>query len=318
MAAAAAALAAGLLVPIQIKVSRPMLLAERFVPGAGWVEIGLLVLYAGWVAWAMADPRRQARVRRGIWSVFSVAFFGQLALGLAGIDEMLMTGELHLPIPATIVAGPLYRGELTVMVLMLAGTLVIVGPAWCSHLCYLGAWDDAFSRRRRKPVRLPLWRRFVQPASLLLVIATALGLRLLGAGSAVATAAGLAVGVIGVIVMAVSSRRTGAMVHCLTVCPIGWIATMAGRISPFRVRIDDGCDACGGCTPACRYDALSAEDIGRRRPALSCTLCGDCIGRCPHSSLQYRWLGLKPHTARGVFISLIVALHTVTLGMAMI
>lgn len=318
IAVAAAALAAGLLVPIQVKVSRPMLLAERFVPGGGWAEIALLTLYAGWVAWAMADPKRQAKVRRRVWAAFSIVFFGQLVLGLAGIEEMLMSGNLHLPIPAMVVAGPVYRGEPTVMLFLLAVTLVLVGPAWCSHLCYLGAWDHAFSRRRRKPQALPLWRRFVQPGALLVVVITALALGLAGAGSTVATAAGLAVGVLGVIVMAAWSRRTGAMVHCLTICPIGWIATTAGRISPFRVRIHDTCDECGACTRACRYDALSAEDIRRRKPALSCTLCGDCIGRCPRSSLQYRWLGLKPHAARAMFIVLMVALHTVTLGMAMI
>ena len=80
IAVAAAALAAGLLVPIQVKVSRPMLLAERFVPGGGWAEIALLTLYAGWVAWAMADPKRQAKVRRRVWAAFSIASVTSVAL----------------------------------------------------------------------------------------------------------------------------------------------------------------------------------------------------------------------------------------------
>lgn len=316
VAVAAALLTAGLLVPVQTV--RPMLLAERFVPGAGWVEAALLVLYAAWLAWAMGDPRRQPKLRRRVWGLFSAVFFAQLVLGLAGIDEMLMTGKLHLPVPAMIVAGPVYRGELTFMVILLATTLVLVGPGWCSHLCYLGAWDDAISRRRRKPAQLPRWRRYVQPAMLLAVVLAALGLRLAGASSLVATLAGLGLGAAGVAVMLAWSRRTGAMTHCLAFCPIGWIATVAGRISPFRVTFDDTCDSCGGCTSACRYDALNPEDIERRKPALSCTLCGDCVGRCPRGSLRYRWLGLNARVSRGLFLAVVVALHTVTLGVARI
>jgi hypothetical protein len=40
------------------------------------------------------------------WTFFSVVFFAQLVLGLAGMPSMLMTGELHAPVPALILAGP--------------------------------------------------------------------------------------------------------------------------------------------------------------------------------------------------------------------
>ena len=44
-----------------------------------------------------------------MWLIFSIIFFTQLILGVAGVDKLLMTGKLHLPVPALIAAGPLYR-----------------------------------------------------------------------------------------------------------------------------------------------------------------------------------------------------------------
>ena len=39
-----------------------------------------------------------------------MVFFSQLALGLVGFSRFLMTGALHVPVPAVIVAGPLSAG----------------------------------------------------------------------------------------------------------------------------------------------------------------------------------------------------------------
>jgi polyferredoxin len=318
IAACAALLTGTLLTTAHLKVDRPMLLVERFVPGAGWAQIIALMAYAAVVAWVMADPRRQAAIRTRVWTLLTVVVFGQLALGLLGVDEMLMSGKLHLPVPSMILAGPLYRGELTFMVILLGVTLVLIGPAWCSHLCYFGALDDRISRARKRPTPLPRWRRYVQPAVLVAVVATALGLRFAGAGTVVATSAGAALGVVGVAVMLLWSRRTGAMVHCLTVCPIGWLATVLGRISPFRIRVGPDCDGCGACAKVCRYDALALDGAHGNQPGLSCTLCGDCVGPCPTGSLQYRWLWLKPQTARALFLVLVVSVHTAALGVTML
>jgi hypothetical protein len=45
-----------LLAFIQLKVERPMLLAERFLKGGGWAEIFLISLYGAFVAYKMQDP----------------------------------------------------------------------------------------------------------------------------------------------------------------------------------------------------------------------------------------------------------------------
>ncbi|MGI5865843.1 MAG: 4Fe-4S binding protein [Myxococcales bacterium] len=315
---AAAAVAGGLLTVIQLKVARPMLLAERFLPGAGWVELALLAAYAGWLAGKMQDERESATWRRRVWLLFSAVFFGQLALGLAGIERCLMTGKLHLPIPALIVGGPLYRGEGFFMPTLFLTTLLIVGPAWCSHLCYIGSWDLALSRRQRRPELLPRWRGAARAGFLALVVVGALGLRLLGAGPGVALVAGAAFGLAGVAVMVLFSRRTGAMVHCTVYCPIGLLATTIGKLSPFRMRIAAGCSRCNACSRACRYDALRPEHIAKSRPGWSCTLCGDCVAACHARAIEYRFLGLPARRARAVFIVLVAALHAVFLGVARI
>lgn len=53
-----------------------------------------------------------------------------------------MGGKLHLPIPAMILSGPLYRAELSFMNILFISTIVLSGPAWCSYLCYFGASDN--------------------------------------------------------------------------------------------------------------------------------------------------------------------------------
>jgi len=317
---AAAFLLTGILLGlVQLEVPRPLLLLERFAPGYGWVEVLGLAAYAGFVAEKLLDPHQVARWRQRVWMLFSVVFFAQLALALGGQELFQMTaGKLHFPIPAMIVAGPLYRAENFFMPILFGSTIVLVGPAWCSHLCYLGVWDQIAARRRRKPVPLSTRREPVRWALLVLVVGAATALRLLGAPPLWAGSLALAFGLLGVALMLVLSWRRGAMVHCVAYCPVGVLAAWLGKISPWRVRIGEGCDRCGLCRLACRYDALNKADIERGRPAVSCTLCGDCLASCKDGYLHYTCPGLSPTRARAAFVALTVALHAATLGLARI
>jgi polyferredoxin len=314
----AALVAAAVLVPVHLKVARPMLLLERFAPGWGWLELAALVGWAAFVARRMADPRAARRWRPRLWRLFSAVFFAQLLLGLAGAERFLMTGALHPPVPALILAGPAYRGGGWFMVGLLASTLVLVGPAWCSHLCYIGAWDDAAARARRSPMPLPAWARLGRPLALVVTVGGALALRALGASGGMAAALGGAFGLGGVAVMVLASRRLGTMAHCTAWCPIGWVTALAGRLHPLRVRFGAGCTDCLACTAACRFDALSPDDVKRRRVGASCTLCGDCVGACRHSSLAFSFPGLSARGARRLFLVLVVGLHAAFLGLARI
>ena len=296
----------------------PLLLGERFFPGSGALWVALFALYGGLVGGRLLEGH-SATVRCRIWSLFSLVFFGQLLLGLAGWETFLMTGKLHLPVPALILSGPLFRGEGFFMPILLGVSLLLVGPAWCSHLCYIGAWDDRLARLHDgRPKPLPAWAPRLRAALLAAAVAVPLALRALDVPWTWALGLAAAFGVLGVLVMAVYSRASGTMVHCTAWCPIGLLNNLIGRILPWRIGIAQSCTRCGLCSKACRYNALTRIDLERGRPGLSCSLCGDCLPRCPHGHLGYRFPGLGPERARQVFVTLAASLHAVFLAVARI
>jgi len=294
-----------------------LLLADRFFPGLGPLEILGLALYAVWVAGRLLDPKTQAPTRRFVWLLFSLIFFSQLFLGLAGIEQFLMTGKLHIPVPALILAGPLFRGEGFFMPILFGSTLLLVGPAWCSHLCYIGAWDNVMTLKNR-PHPLPGWTRTLRWTILVLVVLTALGLRILGVPMAYAVILAVSFGLVGVGVMVCISRKMGTMVHCTTFCPIGLVGNYLGKLAPWRIRITDSCTRCKACLPTCRYNALDLQALKQGKPHITCTLCGDCISACTHGALTFSAPLLTPTRARTLFIILVTLLHTVFLGIARI
>jgi polyferredoxin len=306
---------AGLAVARQ-KAAFDIILLDRFFPGGGWLAVILLGYYAAWVAGKMSEPDTSAKWRRYIWLLFSVVFFLQLSLGLLGFERFLMTGTLHLPVPALIAAGPLYRGDGLFMIILFMVTLVLVGPAWCSHLCYIGAWDNWAAAGRPRPGTLPGWTITLRWMICLAVLATAALLGRSGLPVAFAVALAALFGFGGVVVMFTWSRRSGIMTHCTSYCPMGLLANIFGKINPWRIRIRRECCQCGICSRFCRYGALSAPDIERRRAGFRCSLCGDCLSACPHGHLHYRFPGLTNETARQAFVVIIVALHAVFLGVA--
>jgi NAD-dependent dihydropyrimidine dehydrogenase PreA subunit len=307
---------AALLVPVQVFSPETGLLAERFLVEAGWWQSFLLAMYAGWLSDRLRDPRQISKLRPRVWLIFSAIFFTQLILGVAGIEKLLMTGKLHLPVPALIAAGPLYRAGGFFMAILFSASVLLVGPAWCSWLCYIGAWDDRLSRAVKKPTPLPGWRPWMRIGIVVLVFAVAFGLGRLGLSGVTAAWLAAGFGLFGVGVMVFWSRRNGNMVHCTTYCPMGWVATRLGKVSPWRLKISDGCTDCGACTPACRYDALYPQDVLNRVPGEACTLCGDCVTNCPTGSLQYRLPGMDPTRARTIFFVMVAAMHAAWIGVA--
>lgn len=305
-----------LLTAVQLAPKFPLLLAERFWPGAGWAQVLLLSLYSALLTREFLVPQRASQLRPVIWLGFSLVFFLQLALGLAGLEKFLMTGKLHLPVPALILAGPIYRGAEFFMPILLLITLLLVGPAWCSHLCYIGAWEDFLSRKADKRAPLPAWRNKFRIFMLVFVISAALLLRHLGISANIALALSLIFASAGIGIMLLISRRNGAMNHCLAYCPIGLIANIFGRMSLFRIKIGDDCSKCQACTKVCKYEALSPQNIADKRPARTCTLCGDCISACHARQINYHLPFASPGFARETFIILIISLHSLFLAVA--
>ncbi|MFR7886976.1 MAG: hypothetical protein ACLU4B_00345 [Bilophila wadsworthia] len=114
-------------------VAPQVFLTERFLPGWAPLHILLAGFWASWVASRLGDRDAAPRTRLFIWRLFSVVFFVQLALGLAGYGLFLMTGNLHLPVPGMILAAPLYRGGGLFMPILFGVSVLLAGAAWCSH-----------------------------------------------------------------------------------------------------------------------------------------------------------------------------------------
>lgn len=311
-------LTAGLLAVVQLRLTEnPLILLERFIPGAGWVEILVVSLYGALVISKMQNPVNVPRWRRITWSLFSVVFFTQLALGLLGAERFLMTGKLHLPIPAMIISGPLYRGDLSVMTILFLSTVLLTGPAWCSQLCYFGAFDSlaASGKTKRGAIKN---KKGLKTTFILLVIVATLLLRWIGVTPFFSTLAGLTFGITGIVVMFLFTRRQNRMIHCTLYCPVGTVVSLLKPVNPFRLYIGESCDLCNKCTTWCKYDALNIQDIRNKKPDYSCTLCGDCLAACPHSSIKYRFLKMNPDKARNLYLVLTITLHAVFLALARI
>ena len=308
----------GILALARFKAPYPLLLADRFWPGTGWMEILGLSLYAALLLIQFHRVQNTSRLRLAIWLVFSLVFFTQFVIGVSGVEALLMTGKLHVPVPAVVIGGPIYRGARFFMPMLFVATVLLVGPAWCSHLCYIGAWDGLAASRRRRASALTAGWPVLRTSLLVATPLVALALRLAHVEPAMAASVAVVFGVCGLAVMFAVSVRTGTMVHCTAICPLGLVGNLMGKISPFRIRISAECNQCAKCILTCRYNALNPLQIKRRRPAHTCTLCGDCLASCEQGALSYRFFGLSPAVAREVFLVLVVALHAVFLGVARI
>jgi ferredoxin-type protein NapH len=307
-----------LLTFVQLKVENPMLLLERFVEGGGWFEIGLIGLYGAMVIYHMQDPLKVSRWRKYTWFAFSVVFFSQLLLGLLVSDRFLMSGKLHLPVPMMILAGPIYRGQISVMPILFISTVILSGPAWCSHLCYFGGVDNlaAGGKLKRTPIRNK-WA--LKSTVALLVIFSAVVLRVFQVPVMAATLVAGGFGITGLGLILFISRKEGRMVHCTAYCPIGTVVNVTRFVNPFRMRIDDtSCTDCLACTQSCRYDALNKKDIMARKPGLTCTLCGDCVSSCHASSIHYSFFRLSPTASRNLYLVITITLHAATVALARI
>lgn len=306
-----------LLAIVEVKVERPMILAERFVKGAGWLEIILISCWGAFIVFKMQDPSNVPKWRKITWTTFSVLFFSQMIIGLSGFEKFLMTGKLHLPIPMMIIAGPIYRGQLSVMTILFLSTVVLTGPAWCSQLCYFGAFDNLASGGKTSKEILK-HKGAIKSTILILVIATAIILRWMKADMLMSTLIAVAFGIGGILVMILVSLKWKKMVHCVMYCPVGTIVNVFKHINPFRLYIDNSCTSCMNCTKFCKYDALNAGDIKNLKPAITCTLCGDCLAGCHHSSIKYKFLNMKPEQSRNLYLILTISLHAVCLALARI
>jgi len=265
----------------------------------------------------MQDPLNVPRWRKITWTFFAIVFFSQLLIGLLGADKFLMTGKLHLPIPVMIVAGPIYRGQLSVMTILFLSTIILTGPAWCSQLCYFGAFDSIASGGKTERWHLN-GKKTIKSTLLLTVIAGTLLLRWLNVPILIATLIAIGFGLTGIGFMIYYSQKKGKMVHCVAYCPIGTVVNALKHVNPFRMYIDNSCNLCMKCTSLCKYDALNIQDVHNKKPGFTCTFCGDCLSSCKDNSIKYRFFNMNSDNARRLYLFVTISLHAVFLALARI
>ncbi len=295
-----------------------ILLFDRLFPGLGWLQIVVIAVYAGIITQLLLKQNQIGKIRIRIWTLFSVVFFSQFAAGIFISDIFLMSGKLHIPVPVVILAGPIYRGEGLFMPILFLSTILVTGPAWCSYLCYFGALDGLAASKKKKPLFPKERWKALRFLLTLLTAAAAIILRILGTTPLFAIAGAISFGIAGILISIFISRKKGIMGHCSYYCPIGLLSNLMGKISPFRIKIDDNCNNCMACIPACRYNALSAKSITSGSPGFNCTLCGDCIDSCSSHSINYRFFRLSPEKSKVLFTVIIADVHASFLGIARI
>lgn len=311
-------LTASLLTVVQLVLSPPMLLGERLIPGGGWIQIAVVACFAGFLFVKMADRSRRSYWRRFAWTLFAVLFFVQLILGLTVDSVFLLTGKLHFPVPALILGGAVYRWELAFMPILFLVTLLLSGGAWCSQLCYFGAFDSLAASRPTSGVALAGTRRLaIRHTVLFVFIFVALALRVFSVPPLWVTILAAIAGLAGLSVILLFSRRKRSMIHCTAYCPIGTLVSYGKFLSLFRYRIDPArCTRCMACTTSCRYGALGRESVERGRIGLSCTYCGDCLPRCKHDALEYRFLRCSPRFSEHLYLCVVIVLYACFLAIA--
>ena len=311
-------LTVALLLFVDWKVQMPMLLLERFLPGWGWVEAIVLGGYASFLFTKLADQNQSAKWRSISWTIFAVFFFAQLTAGLLGCEKCLMTGELHFPIPAMIIGGSVYRLEFGFMPILFLSTVILSGPAWCSQLCYFGAFDNLAAYSTKIGKKRIVYKDKIKNTFLVLMLTGIVLLRIFQAPIIYAVIGASLIGITGVLIILFISPKKGKMVHCIAYCPIGTLIQYLKLINPFRFQIHQSCTECMVCTTKCPYDALNKEDILNRKPGKTCTYCGDCVSSCHGNFLEYKLFRLSPQKSRMIWLIVTVTIHAVFMGLARI
>ncbi len=78
---------------------------------------------------------------------------------------------------------------------------------------------------------------------------------------------------------------------CRSLCPLGGLYALLGRVGPLRVAYDGGrCIHCGRCSATCFVPEVlepSLQSGAARVTAGDCSRCGACIGVCPTAALTF-------------------------------
>jgi polyferredoxin len=91
----------------------------------------------------------------------------------------------------------------------------------------------------------------------------------------------------------------GAKGFCTYGCPYGAFFSLADRVAPMRIKVDqDACEHCGHCTTSCTSNVRVHEEVAKYGQVVDpgCMKCMDCVSVCPKEALSFGFAMPTPFT----------------------
>ncbi|MEZ5429077.1 MAG: tetratricopeptide repeat protein [Pyrinomonadaceae bacterium] len=81
----------------------------------------------------------------------------------------------------------------------------------------------------------------------------------------------------------------GSKGFCTYACPYGGFFSVADRLSPGKIRVNDNCHQCGHCTATCTSNVLVHAEVKQYGMVVDpgCMKCMDCVSVCPNDALYF-------------------------------
>ena len=263
-----------------------------------------------------------------------MSFFLELRGAFGVTPSEIMRGEVpacHMVLPMlflpalfskTIVFPGLITGgygSIAVLVVFWLASTLTIGKGYCSWFCFLGGFEDGFSRVFRSPViksirpdlrLLPFavlltavltsaytlthtYCEWVCPYKMVTEFEQVVSLKLL-------VQSAIFIFMFSLLVVALP-LLTRLRAQCAFFCPFGAMQTLAGRLAPYEIRIDtEKCSRCGKCLTECPDFSLDKGSLETGKPHISCHLCGKCVDLCPEKAIFYHIKGTSLKTNLGL------------------
>jgi ferredoxin-type protein NapH len=227
----------------------------------------------------------------------------------------MVTTMIIIPVALTnsiIFPGSIINGFASIasMLVIVIGVSLALGRGFCSWGCFYGGWDDGTSRILRKPKLKkinPVFRWMSFAVLLIVAVTSAMALnpvycdwlcpfktvtefeKVTSFTILMKTIVFLSLFAALVIILPVLSRKR---IQCATFCPMGALLSLTNKINVFDVRINkEQCSSCEKCSKDCPTLSLSADDIRRGEPSITCMKCGKCIDSCSKRAIHYHIKG---------------------------
>lgn len=206
------------------------------------------------------------------------------------------------------------------MLVIILISILTIGRGWCSWVCFYGGWDESFSRLGKKPILKIEDKskkiRFFNFVILFVVILGSLATfsavfcqwfcpwKLITEYEQITNFSSFFAFIITVLIFSAIvisfSFLTKKRIHCMSYCPFGALASVLGKISFSKVKINENkCTSCGICAKNCPVMAIDEEKIKTKDETnqnnklnyiyFTCTKCGKCIDNCPQKAIDFNF-----------------------------